>query len=194
MVNTTSRKKAALASSIIVASVVLAALVAYLACVGSAQAEYVYAFNEENWEITEETSMTADSSLATLRTVTIDAKGYAFQRIDEETLKQLKAETHLTVTIGRKEDGTPYVNITGFLKVKEAVYSIQSGTAVLGTKRHILYIRCEGVDEQGNKITLKFGAVYFWWGGKAYALRSKALLQTADKPMLLLQKGVARII
>jgi len=193
MVNTTSRKKAILASGIIAIAVALAALVAYPAFVGSAQAEYVYALNEENWAITEETSVTADSSVATLHTVTIDVKGYAFQRVDEETLKQFKTETQLTVTIGPKEDDTPRLDVTGSVKVNEAVYTIQSGTAILGTKRHILYIRCEGVDEQGNKITLKFGAVYFWWGGKAYALRSKALLQTADNPMLLLQRGIAKI-
>jgi hypothetical protein len=177
MVNTTSRKKAILASGIIAVAVALAALVAYPAFVGSVQSECVYALNEENWAITEETSVTANSSIATIHTVTIDAKGYAFQRVDEETLKQLKAETHLTVTIGRKEDETPSVDVRGSVKVNEAAYDIQSGTAVLETKRHILYIHCEGVDEQGNKITLKFGAVYFWWGGKAYALRSKALLQ-----------------
>jgi hypothetical protein len=193
MVNTTSRKKAILASGIIAVAIALVALVAYPAFVGSAQAEYVYALNEENWAITEETSVTADPSVATIHTVTIDAKGYAFQRVDEETLKQFKAETHLTVTVGPKEDGTPRVDVTGSVKVNEAVYTIQSGTAVLGTKRHILYIHCEGVNEEGNTITLKFGAVYFWWGGKAYALRSKALLQTADKPMLLLQRGIARI-
>ena len=193
MVNAASRKKAILASGIIAVAIALVALVAYPAFVGSAQAEYVYALNEENWAITEETSVTVDPSVATVHTVTIDVKGYAFQRIDEETLKQFKAETHLTVTIGPKEDDTPRVDVTGSVKVNEAVYTIQSGTAVLGTKRHILYIRCEGVDEEGNKITLKFGAVYFWWGGKAYALRSKALLQTADKPMLLLQRGIAKI-
>ena len=193
MVNTISRKKAILASSIIAVAVALVTLVAYPAFVGSAQAEYVYALNEANWAITEDPSVTADPSVATIHTVAIDAKGYAFQRVDEETLKQFKAETHLTVTIGPKEDNTPRVDVTGSVKVNEAIYTIRSGTAVLGTKRHILYIHCEGVDEQGNKITLKFGAVYFWWGGKAYALRSKALLQTADKPMLLLQRGIARI-
>ncbi|MGQ9552034.1 MAG: hypothetical protein ACUVUE_06365 [Candidatus Bathycorpusculaceae bacterium] len=193
MVNTTSRKKAILASGIIAVAIALVAVVAYPAFVGSAHAEYVYALNKENWAITEETSLTADSSGGTVHAVTIDAKGYAFQRVDEETLKQFKAETQLTITIGPKEDDTPRVDVTGSVKVNEAVYTIQSGTAVLGTKRHVLYIHCEGVDEEGNKITLKFGAVYFWWGGKAYALRSKALLQTADNPMLLLQRGIAKI-
>jgi hypothetical protein len=67
MVNTTSRKKAILASGIIAVAVVLAALVAYPASIGSANAEYVYAL-KENWEITEETSVTADSSVATIHT------------------------------------------------------------------------------------------------------------------------------
>jgi hypothetical protein len=193
MVNTTSRKKAILAAGIITVAVALVALAAYPAFVGSAQAEYVYALDEENWAITEGASVTADSAVVSIHTVTIDAKGYAFQRVDKGTLKQFEAKTHLTVTIGPKEDDTPRVDITGSVKVNEAVYTIQSGTAVLGTNRHILYIRSEGVDEEGNKIALKFGAVYFWWGGKAYALRSKALLQTANKPMLLLQRGVAKI-
>jgi len=52
MVNATSRKKTILASSIITVATVLTALVAYLTLVGSALAEYVYALNEENWEIT----------------------------------------------------------------------------------------------------------------------------------------------
>jgi len=194
MVNATSRKKTILASSIITVAIVLTALVAYSTLVGSALAEYVYALNEENWEIAKETSMSADPADMIIRTITIDVEGYAFQRIDEETLKQLKAETYLVVRIGRKEDGAPCVNVIGSVKVNGAVYTIQSGTAALETKRRILHINCEGVNRQGNKITLKFSAVYFWWGGKAYALRSKALLQTADKQMLLLQRGIARIV
>lgn len=194
MANATSRKKVILASGIIAVAVALVAMVAYPTYAGSTRIDYACALNEENWAITEENTMAVDPSAANIRTVTISAKGYAFQRIDEETLKQFNAETQLTVTIGPKEEGaTLSVNVTGSVKVKDAVYTIQSGTAVLGTKRHVLYIRCEGVDEEGNKITLKFGAVYFWWGGKTYALRSKALLQTSEKPMLLLQRGIAKI-
>jgi len=44
--------------------------------------------------------MSADSADMIIRTITIDVKGYAFQRIDEETLKQLRAETYLVITIG----------------------------------------------------------------------------------------------
>jgi flagellar basal body-associated protein FliL len=193
MANMTSRKKAILVSSVVAIAVAVVALVAYPAYTVSAQADYVYALNEGNWAIAEEFTATSDQPNAVVHTVAVYAKGYAFQRIDEETLKQFKAETNLTITIGPKEDDAPRVNVTGTLKVNDKVYSIENGTAVLGTKRRVLLIRCEGVDEEGNRITLKFGAVYFWWGGRAYALRSKALLQTADKPMLLLQRGIARI-
>jgi hypothetical protein len=193
MANMTSRKKAILVSSTIAIAIAVVALVAYPAYTASAQSDYVYALTEGNWAIAEESTAASDQPIAVVHTVTVYAKGYAFQRIDEETLKQFKSETNLTITIGPKEDNAPRVNVTGTLKVNDKVYSIENGTAVLGTKRRVLFIRCDGVDEEGNRITLKLGAVYFWWGGRAYALRSKALLQTADKPMLLLQRGVARI-
>jgi hypothetical protein len=194
MANMTSRKKMILASSIIAIAFALVAMVVCPTYVGNAQADYVYALNEENWAMTEENTVIADPSVANIRRVTINAKGYAFERVDEETLKQFEAETQLIATIEPKEEGaTTNVDVTGIVKVNDAVYTIQSGTAVLGTKRHVLFIRCEGVDEEGNKITLKLGAVYFWWGGKTYALRSKALLQTSEKPMLLLQRGIAKI-
>ncbi len=155
MEHTASRKKTGLASSTIAVAVVSAALVAYLACLENAQAEYIYVLNEENWKITEVSSVITDSPADTIRIITIDAKGYAFERIDQETLKQLKAETYLTIMIGQKEDSTQKVNVTGSVKINEAVYAIQSGTVIVRTNRNFLYIRCEGVDEQGNKITLK---------------------------------------
>lgn len=194
MANTTSRKRMILASGIITVAVALVALVAYPTFAGSAQTDYVYALNVENWLMTEENTISADSAAASIRVVAVNLNGYAFERIDEETLKQLKAETQLTVTIGPKEDGTRSVGVTGSVKINDAVYTIESGTAVLKTERHVLSIRCDGVGEEGNKITLKLGAVYFWWGGKTYALRSKALLVTSEKAMLLLQRGIAKIL
>ena len=85
------------------------------------------------------------------------------------------------------------IEITGSVQVKGATYTITGGKVFIGKERRLIFVNCTGTDESGNQITLKFGARYFWWGGKAYALRSKALLQTVDQPMLLLQRGVARI-
>jgi flagellar basal body-associated protein FliL len=85
MANMMSRKKAILASSIVAIVTAVVALVVYPAYTVSAQADYVYALKEDNWAIAEETTVTSDQPIASVRTVTIYAKGYAFQRIDEET-------------------------------------------------------------------------------------------------------------
>jgi hypothetical protein len=189
-----SQKRTILAFGVIAVAVALIAMVALPAYTANAQADFKYALNGENWAVAEEPVPSAGTSIGTIHTVVLTAQGYAFERIDEQTLKQYKAEMNLTIQVNPKtETTTRNVDVTGYVKVNEAIYTIESGTAVLGTKRHVLFIRCEGVDENGNAISLKVGATYFWWGGKAYALRSKALLQTTDKPMLLLERGIARI-
>jgi len=183
-----------LAFGVIAVAVALIAMVALPAYTANAQSDFKYALNGENWAVAEEHASATDTSIGTVHTVVLTAKGYAFERIDEQTLKQYKAEMNLTIQVELKtETNTWNVDVTGYAKVNEAIFTIESGTAVLGAKRHVLFIRCEGVDENGNAISLKVGATYFWWGGKAYALRSKALLQTADKPMLLLERGIAKI-
>ncbi len=193
MTNIASRKKTILASGIIAMAVALVAFVVYPTYVSKVQGEYTYALEEANWTISEENIVAADPSVTNFHTITIDLKGYAFERVDQETLKQFEAETRLTITSGPKEEGSiPNVDVTGTVKVNDAIYTIQNGTAALRTERRILYIGCEGVDQEGNKITLKIGAVYFWWGGRTFALRSKALL-TSERPMLLLQRGIAKI-
>jgi len=194
MEKTTSNKRIIVAFGAIAVAVALIAMVAYPAYAANSQADYKYALNGENWAVVEENGSDADTAPGTIHTVVLTAKGYAFERIDEQTLKQYKAEMNLTIQVNPKtETTTRNVDVTGYVKVNEAIYTIESGTAALGTKRHVLFIRCEGVDEDGNAISLKVGAIYFWWGGKAYALRSKALLQTTDKPMLLLERGIAKI-
>jgi hypothetical protein len=194
MAKIVSQKRTILAFGVIAVAVELIAMVALPAYTANAQADFKYALNGENWAVSEESVSAADAAIGTIHTVVLTAKGYAFERIDEQTLKQYKAEMNLTIQVDPKtETATWNVDVTGYVKVNEAIYTIESGTAALGTKRHVLFIRCEGVDENGNAISLKVGATYFWWGGKAYALRSKALLQTADKPMLLLERGIAKI-
>ncbi len=153
MANSKTLKKAILATGIIAITVVVVALVALSEYTTSAQADYAYAFNEENWTIAEENSRVSDHSAASVHTVEIYVEGYAFQR-DEETSKQFKAETNLTIVINPEEENFPRMSATGTVKVNERIYSIENGTAVVGTKRRVLFIRCEGVDEEGNTIAL----------------------------------------
>ena len=188
------QKRTTCALGAIFVTVALIIMMAYPAYAPSAFADYQYALNQENWDVAEETVNTLDVTLARIHTVTIDAKGYAFQRVDEETIKQYNTTTHLVIQIRpATESANRSIDIMGSVKIKDSTYTITGGKVFLRKEKKRIFLKCNGTDESGNQITLKFGAEYFWWGGKAYALRSIALLQTADKPMLLLQRGIARI-
>ena len=145
-----SQKRTILAFGVIAVAVALIAMVALPAYTAEARADFKYALNGENWTVAEEPVQSAGTSIGTIHTVVLTAQGYAFERIDEQTLKQYKAEMNLTIQVNPKtETTTRNVDVTGYVKVNEAIYTIESGTAVLGTKRHLLFIRCEGVDENG---------------------------------------------
>ena len=186
------QKRTILALGVISVAIALIAMVAYPAY--AATEEYRYALNQENWVVTEESAGNWDAALGSVLTVQIEAKGYAFLRIDEETIKQYDSKTSIVIQVQSATETTERkIEITGSVQVKGATYTITGGKVFIGKERRLIFVNCTGTDESGNQITLKFGARYFWWGGKAYALRSKALLQTVDQPMLLLQRGVARI-
>jgi hypothetical protein len=186
------QKRTILATSIVLATVALVAMVAYPAY--AAGAEYRYALNQENWGIAEESANTLDTALTNALVVKIDAKGYAFTRIDQETLKQYNSTTSIVIQVQPATETTERkTDITGTVKVNDATYTVSDGKVFVGKERHLIFVNCTGIDENGDQITLKFGANYFWWGGDAYALRSKAVLRTDDQPMLLLQRGIARI-
>jgi hypothetical protein len=186
------RKRTILAIGVVSVAVALIAMVAYPAY--AAGADYRYALNQENWVLAEESANNPDAALSSSLMVQIDAKGYAFARIDQETLKQYNSTTSIVIQVQPATETTERkIDVTGSVKVNDATYSITGGKVFIGKERKLIFVNCTGTDESGNQITLKFGARYFWWGGKAYALRSKAVLQTADQPMLLLQRGIARI-
>ena len=189
------QKRAILAIGVVSVAVVLVALMAYPAGAANAQADFQYALNQENWIVAEDFEEDFDFSLSSVFTVEIEAKGYAFMRIDEETIKQHECATSIVVQVQpATETEARTIDVTGSVVVNDVTYTITDGKVFLRRDKRSMFMSCTGTDESGNQIALKFGARYFWWGGKAYALRSKALLQTQDKPMLLLQRGVARII
>jgi hypothetical protein len=126
--------------------------------------------------------------------VGIKAKGFAFKRIDNETIKQYPIELELTAELGERNSmRIPVLSANGTVDVNGTFYTIESGAGMVFTGRHIALIRCTGVDADGNEVVLGIGAVYFWWGGNMYAVRAKALLKTADGPMLLLLRGAAKV-
>ena len=186
------QKRTILALGAISVAVALIAIIAYPAY--AATEDYRYALSEENWVVAEESAGNLDATPDGVLTVEIEAKGYAFLRIDEETIKQYDSTTNIVIQVQpATETAERKIEITGSVKVKDSTYAITGGKVFIGKQRRLIFVNCTGTDESGNQITLKLGARYFWWGGKAYALRSKALMQTADNPMLLLQRGIARI-
>jgi hypothetical protein len=126
--------------------------------------------------------------------IMVKAKGWAFQRVDSKTIKQSNVTLELTLEVGERE-GTAVVvvNASGSVDVNGTVYIIEIGKGLIETKRHVVLVRCEGVDGDGNEATLGIGGVYFWWGGHLCAFRAKAFLRTTENPMLLLLRGAAKV-
>jgi hypothetical protein len=123
--------------------------------------------------------------------ITATCSGWAFQRIDNETIKQYALEMNITIELGAASNHkVAIINVTGSVSINSttfnAVYTIQSGKGILETKQHVALIKAEGTNGADN-VTLKIEAPYFYWGGKTYAFRGRALLEeTGQKPMLLL--------
>lgn len=192
---TASRKKAVSALAVVALVAVVVALVSYPALAVSplSSQDYSIALNDENWGNVEQFLQT-ENVAAQLNNVTAEAKGWAFQRIDNETIKQYSMAMSVTLGLGQG-NGSPIAitNVSGSVEVNGITYTLGSGKGLIATKRNIALVRAEGVDGQGNNVTLKLAAKYFWWGGRLYAFRGKALLQTIEKPMLLLFRGMAKV-
>ncbi len=136
---------------------------------------------------------TTDDVEVQSKQVSVKAKGWAFQRIDEETIRQGTVELELNVELGKGRGHFLAIpNVSGSADVDGTVYTIESGRGFVNTKKHVALMRCTGVDAEGTEVTFGIRMVYFWWGGDAYALRIKGVLRT-ENPMLLLLRGVAKI-
>ena len=126
--------------------------------------------------------------------VFVKAKGVAFERIDNVTIKQSNVELTLTLELGKRRGiFIPLPNMNGSISVNGTVYTINGGKGFIQTRRHVALIRCVGVDSSGDEVILGIHSAYFWWGGNLYAFRAKALLRTAENPMLLLLRGVGKV-
>jgi hypothetical protein len=186
------QKRTLFATATVLAVIALIAIISVPSIL--AQSNYNYALNPQNWAGVDEPAGKSTIALTTDLTIRIDAKGYAFQRVSEDTIKQYNCTTEIVVQVTPATDASNRtVNVTGTITVNGTTYTINDGKAFLSRDNRLFYLNCTGTDGSGNAIILKFGGHYFWWGGKAYALRIKGLLQTDDGQVLLLQRGIARI-
>lgn len=170
MLGMKSRKKAMLAFAVVAIMAAMAAsIVAYPA-----------------FAATEQEIQTKD--------IAVKAKGWAFQKADSETIKQYNVTLESTLELGeRKGHIVVIANASGSVDVNGTIYTIETGKGLIFTKSRMVVARFVGVDAQGNEITLGVQAVYFWWGGKLYAFRARAVLRTTENPMLLLLRGAAKV-
>ena len=97
-------------------------------------------------------------------------------------MKQYSLTMNITLGLGQRT-GTAIIIVTvnGSIEANGVTYTIESGKGLVATKRDTALFRTEGVDGQGNNVTLRLAAKYFWWGGHLYAFRGKAILQTVYK-------------
>lgn len=205
----TSWKKWTIAIAVVtIATALLATLIAYptfgVNSQASQQAQTTsnitaqdFALNDPAWNSLDQV-LTMNSAALNGQNITATCKGSAFQRIDNETIKQYALELNVTIELGAAANHTvSIINVTGSITINStsfnAVYTIQTGKGIIETNRHIALIKAQGTNGQ-DTVTVKIEAPYFYWGGKAYAFRGRALLQQTDqKPMLLLLRyGVAK--
>jgi len=209
MTSKTSRKKWTLAICIIaVAAALVGTLIVYPTFASGSQTTQSlspsnisvqdFKLTDPDWQNINQL-LTLNGTCLNGENVTAECGGWAFQRIDNETIKEYALELNLTIQLGAKNgakvsitsvSGTISVNSTTF----NAVYNIQTGNGIIETNRHVALIQAEGVNGQDN-VTLKAEAFYLYWGGKEFAFRGRALLEeSGQKPMLLLLRyGVAKV-
>ena len=187
------QKRTLCASTTALVAIALVAMVFFPTIAASTQSDYTYALNPQNWAA-EEPGGDMQAALASQITARIEARGSAFQRVSVDTIQQYNCTTEIYVMVTPATDTSGRtVGINGSVTVNGSTYTITGGNAFLAKDKKIVYLNCTGTDGNGNEVTLKLAAHYFWWYGHAYALRSKALLGTADGMMLLLQRGIAKI-
>lgn len=122
------------------------------------------------------------------------AGGWAFERIDNETIRQKPVQLNITLNLGSLVRNHRLITgVNGTLDVNGTIFAIQSGQGIIITGVHVALVRCSGVDADGNEIGFAVRAAYFWWGGSVYAFRAVALLRTVESPMMLLMRGVAKV-
>ena len=157
-----------------------------------------FTLNDAGWQNLEQFLEMCNTTFVA-HNVTAQSEGWAFQRINNETIKQYALELNLTLQLGiEKDHDIPIVNVIGSVSVHStsfnAVYLIESGKGVIETNKHVALISAQGIDAQNNTVTLKAEADYLWWGGRAYAFRGRAILYNSENPMLLLLRyGIAKV-
>jgi hypothetical protein len=119
------------------------------------------------------------SSSQNINSKTLKAHGYAFQRIDDQTIKYSQAEITLTIQATSANTTVKRFDITGgAVIINGTSYTIAGGNGAVLAGRRIVLLKASGIGEEGQAVTLKIEGRYFWMWGHLYAARIAAKLQT----------------
>ena len=126
-------------------------------------------------------------------TKTINAQGYAYQAIDNQTIKKYPANFSFTVVAAGTNGSARLFDITGgTIVVNGVTYTVSTGNGGVLTGRHAILLQAKGTSPDGQAVTFKLAGRYFWMGGNLYVVRIGAKLQTDNANYTLLMRAAIR--
>jgi hypothetical protein len=124
---------------------------------------------------------------------TLNAKGYAYQTIDDQTIKKYPATFLLTLAATDTDRTVKLFDVTGgSVTVNGASYTITSGNGGVLTGKHAILLQAQGTSPDGEHVTFKLAGRYFWMGGNLYVVRIDAKLQTDNANYAMLMRAEIR--
>ena len=125
-------------------------------------------------------------------TKTFNAQGYAYQTIDNQTVK---SPANFTLTLQQTSiNGTvkKFAVTDGTVIVNGVTYEVTDGNGGVLTRRHLILLQAQGTNPDGHAVTFKLAARYSWAGGNLYVIRTGAKLQTDNGNHTLLMRTEIR--
>jgi len=118
------------------------------------------------------------------------AQGWAFQKIDSDTIKYYHANFALSIQAASTNGTVKKFDVTGGTVIVNGIsYSISNGNGAVLTGRRIILLQASGTSTDGQPITLKLEGRYFWMWGHLYFTRIGARLLTGNGNYTMLMRA-----
>ncbi|MCW4024717.1 MAG: hypothetical protein NWF01_06750 [Candidatus Bathyarchaeota archaeon] len=124
---------------------------------------------------------------------TWNAQGQIVQKIDNQTIKHYPASFSLTIQPTATNGTSKLFEVTGgTLTLNGTTYTITSGNGALLPGRHAILLKAEGVNADGQTVTLKLAARYVWQWGNNFNVNIAAKAQIGEDTYGLLMRTLIR--
>ena len=134
---------------------------------------------------------TSNSNVAASKTLV--AKGVATQSVNGQ---KVNVPANLTLTLTNAADKTnvnKFVVTGGTVVVNGVTYTVTSGNGGVLYGKRLILLQARGTGSNGQTVTLKLEARYFWMGARLYVMRIGAKLQTDNGDFTLLLRAAIRV-